>query len=63
MGGSKPKKQKAPPKAVAPVKKESEEVRTASENEIRRGLSQKGRRSTNLLSSANYGSGPKNTLG
>lgn len=63
MGKSSPKRQKKPPKAVAPVKKESEEVRTASENEIRRGLSQKGRRSTNLLQSANYGSGPKDTLG
>jgi len=63
MGKNSPKKQKAPPKAVAPVKKESEEVRTASENEIRRGQNQKGRKSTNLLQSANYGSSPKNTLG
>ena len=61
MGGS-PKKQAAPPKAVAPVKKESEEVRSAQEGEIRRGLSQKGRASTNLLTSSNYGSDPKKNL-
>ena len=61
MGGSKPKKQAAPPKPVAPVKKESEEARTAQEGKIRRGLSQKGRQSTNLLKS-NYGSTDKKNL-
>jgi len=61
MGGS-PKKQKKPPKPVAPVKKESEEVRSAQEGEIRRGLSQKGRSSTNLLQSGNYGSADKKNL-
>ena len=61
MGGSKPKKQKAPTKPAAPVKKESEEVRSAQEGEIRRGLSQKGRQSTNLLQSS-YGSDKKKNL-
>lgn len=59
MGKGAPKKQKKPPKPAAPVKKESEEVRTAEEAEIRRGMSQKGRQSTNLLQS-NYGSANQN---
>ena len=64
MGKNSPKKQKAAAKPVAAVKKESEEVRSASETEIRRGISQKGRQSTNLLKSANYGStDKKNILG
>jgi len=62
MGKSKPKKQKKAAKPVAPVKKESEEVRSAQEGEIRRGLSQKGRQSTNLLQSSNYGSTDKKNL-
>jgi len=62
MGGSSPKKQQAPPKAVAPVKRESEEVRSAQEAEIRRGISQKGRASTDLLTSSNYGSDPKKNI-
>ncbi len=61
MGKSKPKKQKKPPKVAAPVKKEAEEVRSAQEGEIRRGLSQKGRQSTDLLTS-NYGSTDKKNL-
>jgi len=60
--GSKPKKQPTPPKPAAPVKKESDEVRSAQESEIRRGISQKGRQSTNLLSS-NYRGDKKNILG
>lgn len=62
MGKNSPKKQKAPSKPVAPVKKESEEVRSAQEGEIRRGISQKGRQSANLLQSSNYGSTDKKNL-
>lgn len=61
MGGSKPKKQKAPPKPAAPVKKESEEVRSAEEAEVRRGMGQRGRQGSNLLQS-NYGSTDKKNL-
>tara|TARA_R100001510_G_C7623716_1_gene184011 strand:- start:572 stop:760 length:189 start_codon:yes stop_codon:yes gene_type:complete len=58
---SKPKKQAKPPKVAAPVKKESEDVRMAEEAEIRRGMSQRGRQSSNLLKS-NYGSTNKSNL-
>jgi hypothetical protein len=63
MSFSKPKKQAAPPKPVAPVKKEDEDVRTAQEDELRRGMKSPGRQSANLLQSSNYGSSQKNLLG
>lgn len=63
MGGPSAKKQQKPKKPVAPVKKESEEVRSAEEAEIRRGISQKGRASTNLLTSSYGSTDKKNLLG
>ena len=61
MGKGSPEKQKKPPKAVAPVKKEAEEVRSAEEAEVRRGMGQRGRQGSNLLQS-NYGSTDKKNL-
>lgn len=63
LGGTpKPKKQAAPAKAAAPVQKENEAVKSAQQEEMRRGMAS-SRRNTNLLQSSNYGSSQRNLLG